>query len=420
MVFLWQEGEANFVLAESYGLPRHFIGRQYLLGEFDLLDSALQLLTPVAFPADHPALLAPDLSELDPLDLWAQIVLEDVADVNEYLESDLRLLIALPLIARGEALGVMLVEEPEADSIGGRDGSRALRSLRKKRLEIINGITQQTALAIYNDRLQIQTVERSRMERELQLARDIQRTFMPEKLPPLPGWDLAALWRTAREVGGDFYDVFELPERRLGLVIADAADKGLPAALFMTLVRTIVRTAVREFDSPGAVLQRVNEILTPDARQGMFVTIFYAVLSADDGRLVYANAGHNPPLLLRSNTLEIERLIRTGMAVGVEMDNPIIEYQIMLHPGDTLVCYTDGVTESFSPDGEIYGEERLQVTLRAEVDWIVESGEGSGFSSAQEILEAIDESVSIFSGDAPPQDDLTLMVVKRLLPNAGK
>lgn len=416
MVFLWQEGDASFLLAESYGLPRSANGRVYLLGEFDLLDSALQLLSPVAFPASSPELLSPELAGIEPPDLWAQIVLDDASVVDEYFESDLRLLIAFPLIARGEILGVMLVEEPEVDSMGGREGGRALRSLRKKRLEIITGITQQAALAIYNDRLQLQTVEQGRLERELQLARDIQRTFLPEQLPALPGWDLAALWRTAREVGGDFYDVFELPGMRLGLVIADAADKGLPAALYMTLVRTLVRATVREFDSPGAVLGRVNEILTPDTREGMFVTIFYAVLSAEDGRLVYANAGHNPPLLLRSNTLQIERLIRTGMAVGVEMENPILEYQIVLKPGDTLVCYTDGVTEAFSPDGEMYSETRLQTTLQAEVDWVAEPGEGPGFTTAQETLEAIDESVGIFSGDVPAQDDMTLMVVKRLYP----
>jgi len=416
MIFLWQEAQANFLLAESYGLPRSVNGRVYPLGEFDLLDSALQLLNPMAFPADHPVLLSPDLAEIEPPDLWAQIVLEDVGIVEEYLVSDLRLLIALPLIAKGEVLGIMLVEEPEATAVGGRKGGRALRSLRKKRLEIINGITQQAALAIHNDRLQQQTVERGRMDRELQLAREIQRSFLPETLPVLPGWDLAALWRTAREVGGDFYDVFELPNQRLGLVIADAADKGLPAALFMTLVRTLLRATVREIDSPAAVLERVNEVLVPDARQGMFVTIFYAVLYAEDGGLVYANAGHNPPLLLRSNTLEIERLVRTGMALGVELDNPIGEVRITLEAGDTLVCYTDGVSESFSPDGEIYGEERIQITLRAEVDWIAEPGEGSGFSTAQETLEAIDESVGIFSGDAPLQDDLTLMVVKRLFP----
>ena len=416
MVFLWQDDEASFLLAESYGLPRNTNGRVYLLGEFDLLDSALQLLSPVAFPASSPELLSPELTGVEPPDLWAQIVLEDASVVDEYLESDLRLIIAFPLIARGEVLGVMLVEEPEIDSMGGREGGRALRSLRKKRLEIINGITQQAALAIYNDRLQMQTVEQGRLERELQLAREIQQTFLPEHLPALPGWDLAALWRTAREVGGDFYDVFELPGRRLGLVIADAADKGLPAALYMTLVRTLVRATVREIDSPGAVLGRVNEILTPDTREGMFVTIFYAVLSAEDGRLVYANAGHNPPLLLRSNTLEIERLVRTGMAVGVEMENPILEYQIVLKPGDTLVCYTDGVTEAFSSDGEMYGETRLQTTLQAEVDWIEEPGEGPGFTTARETLEAIDESVIIFSGDTAPQDDMTLMVVKRLYP----
>ncbi|HWQ83966.1 MAG TPA: GAF domain-containing protein, partial [Anaerolineales bacterium] len=127
MIFLWQEADASFLLAESYGLPRTVNGRSYPVGEFDLLDSALQLLNPVAFPADNPELLTPELAGIEPPDLWTEIVLEDVDVVEEYLESDLRLLIALPLIAKGEILGVMLVEEPEVDSIGGREGGRALR-----------------------------------------------------------------------------------------------------------------------------------------------------------------------------------------------------------------------------------------------------------------------------------------------------
>ena len=131
-----------------------------------------------------------------------------------------------------------------------------------------------------------------------------------------------ATWRVAgtlaREVGGDFYDVFLLPGDRLGLVIGDVADKGMPAALFMALVRTLVRATAQEILSPGEVLRRVNDALIPNARQGMFVTIVYAVLELDTGRLVYANAGHNPPLVVRRKTQELEQLVKSGMALGID------------------------------------------------------------------------------------------------------
>ncbi len=203
------------------------------------------------------------------------------------------LLMVVPLSIKNVLYGALVIEEAP----GG------LR-FRSRRIEIISGIAQQAALAIQDDRLQKEMVVRERLETEVQLARQIQQTFIPEVLPTHPHWQLSARWRTARQVGGDFYDVIELPDDRLGIFIADVADKGMPAALFMALTRTLLHAAARETSSPAEALRRVNELLLPDTKQGMFVTAVYAVLDLNTGELTYANAGHNPPLWVRRDSLE--------------------------------------------------------------------------------------------------------------------
>ena len=200
-------------------------------------------------------------------------------------------------------------------------------------------------------------------------------------------------------------------------MIADVADKGMPAALFMTLIRTLVRATVQEIDSPGKVLERVNEVLVPDARQGMFVTIIYAVLDLESGELVYANAGHNPPLLIRAATAGMESLERSGMALGVLEGNPVKERKLILNPQDLIVFYTDGLTEAFSSDGEMYGYQHLREVVQAAGKAAAERGlSGTGQYTARDILEAIVDSVNSFVGLAPASDDLTLLVLKRLPP----
>jgi sigma-B regulation protein RsbU (phosphoserine phosphatase) len=312
---------------------------------------------------------------------------------------------------KGEVLGAFLVEEPEPVAYDRLNTENTNRRLRPKRLEMITGISQQAALAIQNDVLQHEMVEQERLGREMQLAREIQRAFLPNVVPDLPGWDLKVRWRTAREVGGDFYDFFELPDGRFGLVIADVADKGMPAALFMTLSRTLVRAAVHETDSPAEVLMRVNDILVPDAPSGMYVTLAYAVISLDSGEIVYANAGQNPPIILRSKTCQLEKLTRTGMALGVVEGNQIENRQVSMQPGDYLVLYTDGVTEAFSPAEDMYGEDRLceMVEMTA---ICAASAPYPAPGLAQDMLDAIDGSVVAFIGDATPSDDLTLIVLR--------
>ncbi len=300
-------------------------------------------------------------------------------------------LLAVPLSVKGDVLGVLLLEQAHIS-----------RRSNERWLEIINGIAHQTALAVQSDLLQQEMAERERLERELQLAHDIQQTFMPGQWFDLPGWDLAFTWRAARQVAGDFYDFFELPNQRLGLVIADVADKGMPAALFMALTRTLVRAAALEETSPVAAMARVNDLLVPDAQSGMFVTAIYAVLSLETGELVYANAGHNLPLLWRSHSQELEQLKKGGMALGVLEGIRLEEHVVSLDPGDSLVFYTDGITEAFSAENQAYGEERLQATIRS-----------TNSSSAQTMLDAINDSVDTFVGDAISSDDRTLMVLHR-------
>jgi len=175
-------------------------------------------------------------------------------------------LLGLPLIARGHLVGAMLVDHP---ALGG--------PIDQRRLNILSGIAHQTALALENARLQAEASAAERMERELEVARDIQASFLPETLPQQPGWDIAAYYRSARQVGGDFYDFFKVDDRRWGIVVADVADKGVPAALFMVLSRTLLRAVGSNRQSPMETLHRVNHLLLNDSHSGLFVTVWYGV-----------------------------------------------------------------------------------------------------------------------------------------------
>jgi sigma-B regulation protein RsbU (phosphoserine phosphatase) len=406
-IYLWNESQRTFQLSQAYGLPRTISEGPFSASEFPLLEAAMLEEAPLACALDG----GQANSEQAP-EAWPLLEAPDSNEMQEYIKNEPCLLLAFPLWVKGKALGVMLVEEPTPE--GKSSSGSANRRLREKRMEIITGISQQAALAIQNDQLQQEMVERERMERELQLARDIQRTFLPQQLPDLPGWEMKMLWRPAREVGGDFYDFFELPGKRLGLVIADVADKGMPAALFMTLVRTLLRATIQQTASPAEALGRVNDALVPDAPAGMFVTLAYAVLSLESGELQIANAGHNPPLVLRRRGCRLERLVRSGMALGVQAGNHIRNVEIALEAGDFLVMYTDGVTEAFSEEGDLYGEERLQETIETTALCVTGVGGAQGLS-AQEMLESIDRSVAAFMGDSMPSDDLTLLVLKRFV-----
>jgi PAS domain S-box-containing protein len=244
-----------------------------------------------------------------------------------------------------------------------------------------------------------ETLEQSKSE--LRIASDIQRSFLPEHIPPVAGFDLAAISVPAMEVGGDFYDFIPGRDGGLGMVIADVSGKSVPAALFMALSRTIVRANATHHHSGTEILQDANDMISADSRSGMFVTLFYGVLDEKTRSLVYANAGHPPPLFFRGSEGDFVELEVTGIALGIMCKMAYEERRINLSTGDVLVLYTDGVTEAINRDMEQYGIKRLSSVVRK-----------AHTLSAQGIMDSILDDISRFSGDQAQFDDITMIVVK--------
>jgi serine phosphatase RsbU (regulator of sigma subunit) len=268
-------------------------------------------------------------------------------------------------------------------------------------LPSVTALANQLAAALENARLHQEALARERLERELALARGIQTSFLPAQVPQEAGWSFAASLEPARQVSGDFYDFIPLPGHRWGLVIADVADKGMPAALYMALARTLIRAHARDYpDDPAGCLLAANRQILTDTRSDLFVTVFYGILEPGAGRIDWANAGHNPPYVYCPEDGSVEALGNTGMALGVIADMPLERRRIRLAPGDFLVCYTDGVVEAHDQDFREFGSERLLAEITA-----------GDARFAQGIHDRILSSVQAFVGDRPPFDDLTLVVV---------
>jgi sigma-B regulation protein RsbU (phosphoserine phosphatase) len=261
----------------------------------------------------------------------------------------------------------------------------------------------ETHLALRRLQAQLQDANR-KMAQELALAGEVQSSFLPHDLPEIPGWQLAATLRPARETSGDFYDVISLPDRRLGIVVADVCDKGAGAALYMALSWTLIRTYAVEYPAqPEIVFRAVNRRIARDTTTKHFVTVMYGILDLDTGALVYCNAGHWGPYLVRAHDDgDVRRLIRTGIPLGIFEDQTWEQGYAQLSPGDVLVLYTDGITEAPDAQGAFLGEDRLLASVRSNL------GRPAG-----EIQDAILEDVQRFMGDTPPSDDMALVVLTR-------
>jgi sigma-B regulation protein RsbU (phosphoserine phosphatase) len=298
----------------------------------------------------------------------------------------------VPLIVAGRSVGALAIN------------TRQSRLFDEQEARFMHLMANQAAVAIEKARLHRQEIEKLQLEKELIVGREIQLSLLPKSLPVLPGWDLAVYYQAARQVGGDFYDFFHLPGEpgRLGLVIADVAGKGVPAALFMALSRTAIRIAAQTDPSPAAALARANELIMQDSYADLFVTACYAVLDTAGGRLIFANAGHNRPLWLRAATGEFEELAARGIVLGFFAGIDLEECQIDVAPGDLLILYTDGVTEAMDAAHQLFGQERLRAAVAARDQ-----------DCAQEIVQAIVEAVITFTGNIPQSDDCTVLVVKR-------
>jgi serine phosphatase RsbU (regulator of sigma subunit) len=243
--------------------------------------------------------------------------------------------------------------------------------------------------------------QRKRMENELNMARALQVNLMPSHLPEIPGFNLAASWHSAREVAGDFYDVFPLPDGRWGLLIGDVCDKGVPAAMYMVLARSLIRGGAQLSASPAKLLGQVNRALLEQSPNNMFVSVFYAIVDPAQRTLTYSLAGHNPPYVGRAAENKVERLFKGGPVIGILPKVRLTDAKVTFAPGDVLVAYTDGLTEAFDKQGQQFGEERLHETVCDHKK-----------KSARKLLDSIERHLHSFIGGASQSDDITLLVMK--------
>ena len=279
----------------------------------------------------------------------------------------------------------------------GRGLLRELTERKEANLEVmLNNATQDLKAA------QKQLLEKQRMEQELEIAAEIQAALLPRSLPEIPGYEFFSFYRSAKEVGGDYYDFIKLADGNHGLLVADISGKGVPGSLGMTMVRSVLRSQASVSSEPAETLRRTNAIIQPDMRSGMFVTVFYAVLNPILHRLRCASGGHNEAILVGAQG---ERLIApTGIGLGLVTEEHYYaeEEDVILELGDTVVLYTDGVTEAMNPEWDEYGEGRFNEFLLK-----------NKTAPLKDIVSGILADVAEFTHGAPQADDLTLVLLRR-------
>jgi serine phosphatase RsbU (regulator of sigma subunit) len=370
VIMIWDEEQGTYHAGPSYGLSEMGHG---LLESFDVDFSEFPLIE-----TQDMERVGPDATSYTfKLPGWLDTILgSDTANI-------------FPLYARARLVGALVV--------GPADNSRPITG---RRLNIITGIAQQAAIAVVNDQLYKESAERGRLEQELDVARSIQASLMPSGDPDVPGCTIGSFWQAARQVSGDFYDFMPLTENLWGIAIADVADKGVPAALFMAMSRTILRTVAFNRRNPADVLERSNELIYNDTTSDLFVTVFYAIWNATKQTLAYATGGHPPPILVRKNG-EVTLLESDGIALGVLEKVTFSHESVRLNKGDVVVFYTDGVTEAMNEDFDEYDLERLCLVAR-----------NSRKGDVHEIIQNITEAVEDHAGGSAQFDDITLVVLK--------
>jgi serine phosphatase RsbU (regulator of sigma subunit) len=276
-----------------------------------------------------------------------------------------------------------------------RGGDRAFH---QADLDLLTGLAAQAALALSNARMHSEQLQQQRLRQDLQVAEQIQRSFLPRALPQVSGIELTTEYRPAFSVGGDFYDAFWLRHDRIGLFIGDVSGKGVSAALLMARISSDLRLAAAADVEPGRVLELVNRIVLERRQTDIFVTGVYLTLDVPTRRVLLANAGHLPPLLRRRDSGSIGRVEGGGTAIGIFEDTEYEQAELVLEPGDTLLLCTDGVVEATDTDGVQFGFERLEASAAA------------GSSRAAEVAARLLTDVRAHVGRAPQSDDLTLLV----------
>jgi serine phosphatase RsbU (regulator of sigma subunit)/anti-sigma regulatory factor (Ser/Thr protein kinase) len=349
-----------------------------------------------AAPSDVQAAAAVEIAPNDPLVAFLQtaggaVELEKLELASPAVDAlrEAGVALVVPLVSGGELVGTLNLGPRLSDQQYSTDDKRLLDSLAAQAapaLQVAELVQRQAAEA----------ASRERIEQELRVAQLIQQNFLPRELPELGGWQLDAYYKPAREVGGDFYDFFELPDGQVGVVVGDVTDKGVPAAMVMAAARSVLRATAAGIVSPGATLERVNELLCPDIPDKMFVTCLYGVIDPASGRFRFANAGHNLPYA-RTADGAVE-LRATGMPLGLLPGMTYDEQEALIAPGDSLLLYSDGVTEAHSTTREMYGTPRLAEFVAA----------------GEHLVKGLLASLERFTGpDWEQEDDITLVTLHR-------
>jgi serine phosphatase RsbU (regulator of sigma subunit) len=301
--------------------------------------------------------------------------------------------LAVPLISQGEPVGVLMLGKKRSGQKYSVDDYRLLKMLATQVAPVLR-------VAHLVKEQQEEALNRQRVEQELQIARMIQQSLIPKQFPNLEGWEFAGFYQPARAVGGDFYDFINISDGRIAVLIGDVADKGIPAALVMANTRSLLRSTAHQLVSPASVLRRVNDLLIPDLPDSMFVTCFYALIEPVSGKVIFANAGHNPPYMTNNGSVEL--LHATGMPLGWMPDRTYEEEEIFLVPGESILLYSDGLVEAHDDQYEMFGNPRLQSLL-------------CEMPNKLQMIDILVGEYSKFSGTRLEQeDDVTLMAIHRL------
>jgi sigma-B regulation protein RsbU (phosphoserine phosphatase) len=311
--------------------------------------------------------------------------------------------IASALLLAGTIVKPIMTLKKGAESIGSGNLRARVDVKSGDELEALAGSFNQMAqdLQEHIAELQRTTSEKERLIKELEIAKGIQQSFLPEEEPKIENIDIAAVNIPAKEVGGDFYDFIPIDIDKWGLTIADVSGKGVPAALFMALSRTLIRASATGNPNVSNAIEKANDLICADAKSGMFVTLFYAILDTKKRSLKYVNAGHNPPLLLKKPAGDLLLLKAQGIALGVIDGIKLEEAEIQLEKDDIITLFTDGVTEAINEKEEQFGQQRLLKIIQENCNL-----------PARDIVKKIQEEVTKFSGGQPQFDDITLMIIK--------
>ena len=301
-----------------------------------------------------------------------------------------------PLLYAGENLGVLaLANGPMSAPFTEVD------------FEVFKAIAEQSAFALYNAIVYSEANEKKRLDRDLEIARDIQRILLPSTSPEVKGFEISGVNIPARQVSGDYFDYIKVDEQHFGIVIADVSGKGVPASLIMAMCRSVLRSQAPTNASPADVLRKVNRQLFPDMKEDMFISMAYLILDGAAGDISIARAGHDAPLLYTSKDRKIAKVNPPGMALGVDagsvFDRLTRNHTIHLDPDDCLVLYTDGVTEALDAQGMEFGMEKMTQAVQT-----------SAPEGAPAIVKRLTDDLRSFAGATPQNDDITLIVIRKL------